>query len=681
MNYRTFTILALGLGLSFASSVDCAYGQSPFDGTLYINKSNTRNVAPVKYGFHYEEIGMMGEGALHAELVRNRSFEEATPPAGLSVKNGLYENVPNPYAREKKVFEADPLIGWTTYPLSYSPIFVSRSERNPMSKENRYSMLVNVTADIANQSQSFILNRGYFGMNLCTDTFYRLSLFLRNSNYSAPLRVFLVDELGQKVSNAVEFELDKREWTKYACELRPTKNVKRGMLAIQPLSKGMFQMDIVSMFPADTWDNGKSVFRKDIIQNLREFSPSFIRFPGGCIVHGVNEETMYHWKETLGPIENRPGKWSKWAPYYRTDGIGYHEFYELCEYVGADAMYVLPTGMICTGWVKQTGHWQFKQPEVDIDAYIQDALDAIEYAIGDTSTRWGAERAKNGHLSPFPLKYIEVGNEDFGPTYWERYEKIYNVLSAKYPHLIYIANSIIGKDNDDKRKDIANFVNPANVKVFDEHFYQSIEWACEQHYRFDKYPRGVADIFIGELGIDGKYPTNLLATGAFRMSIERNGDLNPLFAERPVMRHFDFMEQRHGFLPILFNGVDCSVKTSFFYLAKLFLDNTFDKSIESAIKDQQGSQNVFVTMGYDSKSKEYILKLINLLEKKVILRSTVSGFRRVVKAHKSSLVLTPDKENTPFTPDAVRTTESTVSLNLTQPLELEASSMVVYRFK
>ncbi len=174
------------------------------------------------------------------------------------------------------------------------------------------------------------------------------------------------------------------------------------MFAIQPMSKGQFQIDVVSLFPSDTWNDGKSVFRKDIVQNLKEFSPSFIRFPGGCIVHGVNEETMYHWKKTLGPIENRPGQWSKWAPYYRTDGIGYHEFYELCEYVGADAMYVMPTGMICSGWVKQSPQWNFRHIDVDLDAYIQDALDAIEYAIGDTTTKWGAERAKNGHPAPFP---------------------------------------------------------------------------------------------------------------------------------------------------------------------------------------------------------------------------------------------------------------------------------------
>lgn len=157
--------------------------------------------------------------------------------------------------------------------------------------------------------------------------------------------------------------------------------------------------------------------------------------------------------------------------------------------------------MICTGWVKAKFCPGISiQPDVDLDAYIQDVLDAIEYAIGPETSKWGALRVKNGHPKPFPLKYIEIGNEDFGPVYWERYEKIYQALHKQYPDLIYIANSIIGKENDDKRIDIAKFVNPKNVKVFDEHHYQPVEWACKQHYRFDNYERGIADLFVGELG-------------------------------------------------------------------------------------------------------------------------------------------------------------------------------------
>ncbi|MCD8041496.1 MAG: alpha-L-arabinofuranosidase [Tannerellaceae bacterium] len=650
------------------------------DGILYLNEQKKKQVSRVQYGFHYEEIGMIGEGALHAELVRNRSFEEATPPADLSVKNGRYQDVPDPRGQNKEVFQVDPLVGWATYPLSYSPVFISRTAQNPLNEDNRYSMLVNVTADIANHPEAMILNRGYYGMNLQKGVPCDLSLFVKNLNYSTSFQVFLVDEKGESVSAPVVFEGDDRDWIKVTGRLVPARDVKRGMLAIQPLAAGRFQLDVVSLFPSDTWDHGQSVFRADIVQNLKEYAPDFIRFPGGCIVHGVNEATMYQWKKTIGPIENRPGQWSKWAPYYRTDGIGYHEFYELCEYVGADAMYVIPTGMVCTGWVWQSSPWNFIQPEVDLDGYIQDALDAIEYAIGPVTSEWGALRAQNGHPEPFPLKYIEIGNEDFGPVYWERYEKMYQALHARYPDLIYIANSIIGKENTDKRKDISCFLNPEHVKVFDEHYYQPVEWACEQHYRFDDYERGVADLFIGELGIDGRYPANQLATCAVRMSLERNGNLNPLLAERPLMRHWDFMEHR-TIQPMLINGVGCSVKTSFYYLSKLFRDHTFDVCLEADIRGMEGLQNVFVTLGYDSKTKEYILKLVNVRKEDVTLQTEVTGFGKKIQARKTLLSLQPDENNTPVTPEVVRPVECEATLNLDTDLKVEGSSLVVYRFK
>ena len=202
-------------------------------------------------------------------------------------------------------------------------------------------------------------------------------------------------------------------------------------------------------------------------------------------------------EKTIGPIENRPGQWSKWAPYYRTDGIGYHEFYELCEYLGSRCYVRNPYRDDLYRLGKAKFSRNFIQPDVDLDAYIQDATDAIEYAIGPETSKWGALRVERTS-KPFPLKYIEIGNEDFGPVYWERYEKIYQALHRQYPRLDIHSQQYHSNENDDKRIDIAKFVNPKNVKVFDEHHYQPVEWACKQHYRFDNYERGIADLFVGE---------------------------------------------------------------------------------------------------------------------------------------------------------------------------------------
>ena len=655
-------------------------GRDGVYGTLLIDGSVSPEVTPVEYGFHYEEIGMMGEGALHAELVRNRSFEEATPPADLSVRNGLYQDVPAPRGKNKKVYRADPLTGWLTFPVSHSPVRMDLTDEKPLNGANTYSLEVEVTPDIADYGEAAIVNKGYFGMNLKKGTGYRLSFFVRSGGKPGRLEIYLTDSGGHRISRKYPVDFRGEEWSRKELLISAVEDDPRGMLAIHPATGGKFYLDMVSLMPEDTWDGGKSVFRSDIMENLKEYAPDFIRFPGGCIVHGVNEATMYRWKKTIGPQEERPGQWSKWAPYYRTDGIGYHEFYELCEYLGADAMYVVPTGMVCTGWVPQVSPWNFRQPEVDVESYIQDALDAIEYAIGGTDTEWGALRAANGHPEPFPLKYVEIGNEDFGPVYWERYSMFYKALHDRYPDLVYIANSIIGAENEDKRKDIASFPDPSQVKVFDEHLYYDVEWACRNHYRFDGYRRGVADLFIGELGISGRYPENALATCAVRMSMERNGDLNPLLAERPLMRHWDFSGYRKSG-PMLQNGTASSVKTAWFHLSKMFRDNKIDRYIKSGVKDFSGQQQVFATMGYDSAAGEYVLKLLNISDKTMILDTEVSGFPGKVDADVCLLDLSIRKDNTPADPGCVAPVRSSCRLDLAGHIEVAPLSLAIYRFK
>jgi hypothetical protein len=287
---------------------------------IHVDLKKSKRVTPVEYGFHYEEIGMIGEGALHAELVRNRGFEEATPPKGLSVKNGLYE-VDNPRGNNKQVFHVDPLIGWITTPLAYSPVRIEWTLRQPLNEKNPHSMLVTVTPDFKpGQENVAIHNTGFFGMNFKKGGTYKLSFYVKSNRYEGNLTFRLSDENGAGVSDAITFPASGKEWTKHTAVLTAYRDVKRGMLSVFPNETGIFQLDMISLFPSDTWDNGRSIFRTDIMQNLKEYSPDFIRFPGGCIVHGVNEETMYHWKETIGDIAQRPGAWSKWAPYYRSDG-------------------------------------------------------------------------------------------------------------------------------------------------------------------------------------------------------------------------------------------------------------------------------------------------------------------------------------------------------------------------
>lgn len=216
--------------------------------------------------------------------------------------------------------------------------------------------------------------------------------------------------------------------------------------------------------------------------------------------------------------------------------------------------------------------------------------------------------------------------------------------------------------------------------MFDEHHYQPVEWACNDHYKFDAYKRGEADLFIGELGIDGKYPVNILSTGVVRMAMERNGDLNPMLAERPLMRNWDMMN--HGFpKSMLVNGVDSSVKTALFYVSKLFRDNKIDKYISSSVKDFKGMQRVFTTLGYDSVKKEYVLKIINLSEKELVLNTEVKGFGKSVNADKCTLRLASGVNNTPNAPELVKPEYSDEKLELQSNMVVSPLSLTVYRFK
>lgn len=652
------------------------YALSGQEITIDINKG--KKVSPVKYGFHYEEIGMLGDGGLYAELVRNRGFEEANPPRGMTEKDGIYLGVFRPDEKEKEIYRIDPLVGWIAEPVSYSPVKISRVADFPLNKENPHSILVNVTGDFGDYGRRAVVrNTGYYGMCFREGKKYKLSFYVRSNGYRGTLNFCLSDANGNSISADASFSVTEQEWKKYTAELVATADVDRGMLTIIPEKAGRFQLDMVSLFPADTWDNGKSVFRKDIMQNLVDYAPSFLRFPGGCLVHGVSEGTMYHWKETLGDISRRPGGWSKWEPHYRTDGIGYHEFYELCEYLGADAMYVTSTGMICSGFVHRDRNRVFDHAEVDLDYYIQDALDAIEYAIGAPDTRWGAERARNGHSEPFPLKYVEIGNEDFGPVYYERYDRMYQAIKEKYPQLILIAGSIIGEKFDDKRKYLPEFKSPDRVDVYDEHYYQDVDWAINNYRKFDAYDRRGPALFVGELGLGGKYPQRVLAESIVKMGLERNGDLNPIMADRPLMRNWDFLNR--GFMvALLLHNTSHSAKTLKYYLCRMFRDNTIDFCFNTV---DCPDINVYATAGKDSKTGDYVIKVLNLSDQNRKIKVKIPAIKKGVVADITVLTAGPDDFVTPERPDAVKPVSKSRKVTFPVSEELGACSFTVYRLK
>ncbi len=649
-----------------------------------VNTKKAKKVSRVEYGWHYEEIGMIGDGGLYAELVRNRNFEEANLPEGLEIKDGIYQDMPNPQQPIKQIYQIDPLVGWLTMPLTNSPIRVKRTGRNPLNENNGHSMLISVLNDTDPDGDAAIVNVGYYGMAFKKGVGYRLSLYALADNYDGKLVVSLADKTGKPCSKAVTIDLKHGAWQKYNVVLTADTSLSDGMLRIVPTKKGELQLDMVSMFPTDTYDGGKSVFRADIVENLKAYHPDFLRFPGGCNIHGVNEETMNHWKKTIGDIANRPGQWGKWEPHYRSDGLGMHEFLELCEYLGCDAMYVTPVGMACTEWVKRDKDGNFLHKPTDVNYYIQDALDAIEYAIGPTSSKYGAMRAANGHPAPFPLKYVEIGNEDFGPVYHEKYHKIYNALKKRYPQLIYIANSTLGNCPQD---DIDKFVDKKEIEVFDEHYYRDVQWAVDNYHRFDHYKRQGIRLYIAELGIMGngvggpvgQYPTAILAEGIFKMALENNADLQPIMADRPLMRNWECIN-RGDLQPMILNSSTKSVTTFNYHLCKMLRDNKVD--VVYNVDNSEGEKQLFVSVGRDTVTKEYIVKIVNLGSEPKTFTLDMNGKPFTGNATVSTLTAKADQRVTPDNPDAVKVAERHERLVKSVPnITVPEKSFTVYRIK
>ncbi len=650
------------------------------DGTLTIEIGKSKDVTPIQYGFHYEEIGMIGEGGLHAELVRNRALEESNMPRGLEVKGNRYVGIRGKPEGNKEVYRKDPITGWELAPGSVG-IKLSRVSSNPLNDMNPHSLWVEVE-----ETAGFFAfhNTGFFGMNFEQGETYELSLYVRQNEYNGSLGIQLSDSSGMPISDIFSLKNLPHDWTRYSFTFTALRSTTDGVLRFIPNGVGNFQLDVVSLFPGNTWDAGKSIFRRDIMQNLRDYNPDFVRFPGGCIVHGCSVGTIYYWKETIGPIEERPGAWSKWAPHYRTDGFGYHEFLELCEYLEADAMFVVPTGMICTGWVPRDEEGNHIHPEVDVDAFIQNALDAIEYAIGPADSKWGSIRAENGHPAPFPLKYIELGNEDFGQTYWDRHDKFFTAIGERYPQIRIITNSRIFKDFDDKRSELPSFKNPELIEIFDEHYYKDMDWVFNSFNKFDKYDRPSPDLFIGELGINGPYPASLLGEGIINMYLERNADLNPLVADRPLMRNWNFEDPKGPRPVMLYHTSSQSFKTFNFHVSKLFRDNKIDRYIHSEWQPTRGkrmigSRHLFSSAGIDSKTNCFILKLINLQDKSVTFDIRTGKGSFSTKAEVTVLSAEPNQFSTPRNPQAIVPHNRQQDLSNERSYELSPRSLTIIR--
>jgi len=500
--------------------------------TIDLSKEGV-TVSPTHYGIFFEDINHAADGGLYAELIKNRSFEDAAS-----------------------------VTDWSSITAGGALMYTSIDTTNQLnsSQHNALKMLV-IKAGIT--SRAGIYNSGFWGINIIQGQQYSLSFFTKvNTVFTGNITASLESATGAVLASN-SFSGITTGWQKYTCTFTPTASDVNARLVLSVNSIGTIWFDVVSLFPP-TFNNRTNGLRPDLAQMLVALHPKFMRFPGGCFVEGDYLANRFQWKKTIGPIETRPGHNNLWG--YRTsDGMGYHEFLQLSEDIGAEPLYVFNIGVAHNDFVVYN----------QIDSYIQDALDAIEYANGAITTTYGALRAANGHPEPFNLKYVEVGNEDsWLDHYADRYYQFYNAIKTKYPTIKCVANG------DGTSVDIPTF-KVSNVTDFmDEHYYNSPQWFSGQSFKYESYSRTGPKVYVGEYAVTSSCGNgNLTAAvgeAAFMTGMEKNSDIVPMNSYAPLFVNVNDRKWN----PDLINFDASSVyATPSYYVQSMFANNIGDVMI------------------------------------------------------------------------------------------------------
>lgn len=467
----------------------------------------SHTVSPTLHGIFFEDINYGADGGLYAELVQNRSFEH----------------------REHE-------FAWGTVSRNAQGTLTIGTE-NPLNRKNpHYAHL-----DVREPGDGFgLANYGYGGITLRSGEKYWVSLRAR-SDKAAGLRIVLEDDTGRSLGKAEFGELS-ADWKSYETTVTASGNASAGRLVVLATTAGRTDIDVVSLFPEATFQHRRNGLRADLAQILADLKPAFVRFPGGCIVEGNDLPNRYQWKDTIGDIAERPQNWNRWqtaikrspAPqYYQTYGLGFFEYFQFCEDIGAEPVPILNCGMACQYESKQL------VPVGELDPFVQDALDLIEFANGPITSKWGAKRAALGHPEPFHLKYLGVGNEQWGQEYFERYAIFSHALKAAYPEIKLVSGA--GPGVDDKSWQLAweKFRGGTTADVVDEHYYRPPQWFLENATRYDRQDRNGPKVFAGEFAAHETEGRSTLraavSEAAFMTGLLRNSDLVTMSSYAPLL--------------------------------------------------------------------------------------------------------------------------------------------------
>lgn len=610
-------------------------------------------IQPTMYGVFFEDINFGADGGLYAELIKNRSFEFPQR-----------------------------LMGWNTFGN------VSVSDVKPAFDRNPHY----VTLMPSGHDQKFtgLENRGFFGIGLKKDMQYDFSVYARLHNLQgkqARMRVELVGDDDVPIHRQT-ITVGENQWHRYTATLTSTKTVQKALVRIFLEGGEGVDLDHVSLMPHDNW-NG---LRTDLVADLRDLHPGIFRFPGGCIVEGTDLATRYQWKNSVGPAENRPLNENRWnytfahrlyPDYYQSYGLGFYEYFLLSEEIGAEPLPILNCGMACQYQNKdedQNAHVSLD----DLQPYIDDALDLIEFANGDTTTTWGSLRARMGHPAPFGLKQIGIGNEQWGPLYPERLAQFVSQIRDRYPDIKICGSagpSASGKNFDYGWEQMRRL----QVDLVDEHYYMNPQWFLDNAGRYDNYDRKGPKVFAGEYAAHGQGQHNnweaALAEACFMTGLERNADVVWQATYAPLFAHVEGWQWRPDL--IWFDNLQ-SVRTANWHVQALYGANrgTHVLSLTENGKPVKGDDGLYATACYDKPTGQYIVKIGNNADQPQQLAITFQRLKKPVSGQVTLLRAdSPQAENTLSHPQAVVPhTEAFSTDGNVLTVTVPAKTFAVYRF-
>lgn len=635
-------------------------GLKPLKASIRIDKNQVKSISRNLVGVFFEDLNYAADGGLYAELIQNRDFE-------YSSKDGHPDKNWNS------------MYAWS---VEGNYMDFSIAENNPVHANNPHYAVLEVE-----KAGAGLCNGGYDGIVVRKNEKYDFSFWVKIlKGKDCRFQVVLEDEKKNKLAKGV-ISVSGTSWTQKTITLMAGMDADNAKLMLIPLDEGKYGVDMVSLFPQNTFKNRPNGLRADLAQAIADLKPKFVRFPGGCLAHGDGLDNIYDWKGSIGPLEARKPLPNIWR-YHQTRGLGYFEFFQFCEDIGAEPIPVVAAGVCCQNsgtcshysWGEiGCGGQQRGIPMNEMEKYIQDILDLIEYANGDAAkTKWGKIRAASGHPKPFNLKYIGIGNEDIiTDVFKERFAMIYQAIKKTYPEITVIGTVGPACEGSDYEEGW-NFAGRLGLPMVDEHYYRTPGWFIHNQHFYDHYDRKKSKVYLGEYAahLPGR-PNNLetaLAEALYLISVERNADVVNMVSYAPLLAKEGHIQWKPDL--IYFNNKEVKLTVNY-YVQQLFSNYSGDEYIASSVRlssDRDDvKQRISVSLVRDSQTGNMGLKLVNLLPVSVVSDILIPNIP-VQKTKKIVLNGTPENE-------AVRPQEDEIQIRENFVYDLPPYSFTVIPLK